>query len=287
MTEEKDNKSNGYADWRKKMNDNLIAVGPIIGSGLIYGESGLLYGALTVITLILSAAIVNAGITVVIAVNIFNIVLGICAVGFIAYIIYKNGKTSSNFRIQRFKESFLSKIMKLGLPFANRETAERAVDEAEKEVTSANPDTLNTFMGRLDNLFTSIIPFLTPDTNRPDSTRMSKSLTINGILYTSLINPTSNSIDRFLLNIKTAGYGIMDSLNDVDDMFARIKVGKELPKENTSYFNQKILLNKKERAKSTSKSGGGRSMNKKKGRRSKRGKTLYSNTRKMKRKKYI
>jgi hypothetical protein len=113
---------------------------------------------------------------------------------------------------------------------------------------------------------------------------MKETVTINGILYTSLINPKSNSIDHLLLNIKTANYGIMNSFNDVDDMFARIKLGKELKKERTYDFKRNLQFNKKQRVSPSSE--GGRPKNtriKKRTRRSKR----YNKTKKVKRKKYI
>jgi len=141
-------------------------------------------------------------------------------------------------------------------------------------------------MNRINELGTLLtnIPNLLSTSNSENSTPMKETVTINGILYTSLINPKSNSIDHLLLNIKTANYGIMNSFNDVDDMFARIKLGKELKKERTYDFKRNLQFNKKQRVSPSSE--GGRPKNtriKKRTRRSKR----YNKTKKVKRKKYI
>ena len=238
----------------------------------------------------------------------------------IAIIIYKRTDGNLSRQINQLKEESNKNIEELLKSQSTNDVSkakqenETNIDTIFQQVSSSNESVLMTIMNTLGDFINNIVGWLTPSSTSTDSIPMKKSVTINGITYTSLINPTSNSIDNLLLNIIPTNYGIMDSLNDVDDMFARIKVGKELPKENTYSFKKTFEFEKQERdrpdiqpagtppvtsnisgtpvkpatsAEKPAASGGKgcrpkNTRNKKKGRRSRK-----SKTQKMKRKKYI
>jgi ABC-type multidrug transport system fused ATPase/permease subunit len=276
------------------------AIQNVYSSGTInYSTIAGLFG---VVTIILSVIVGKGIITIATAVSIFLFFSSIIVSGVIAIIIYKrtNGNLSS--QIKELKDKSNKNIEELltgqSTTFIDKakKDNETNIDIIFRQVSSSNEGVLTTTMTTLGEFINYITSWLTPSSATANSIPMKKSVKINGISYTSLINPTSNSIDHLLLNIIPTNYGIMDSFNDVDDMFARIKVGKELPKENTYSFTETFEFNKAERNKPgepitvTKTPGGGNpknTRNKKKSRRSKKSKKLYNKTRKMKRKKYI
>ena len=298
----------------------LNAINNLFPSGILSYKA--IAGLFGVVVIILSAIVGKGVITITTAVSIFLFFSSIIVSGVIAIIIYKRTDGNLSRQINQLKEESNKNIEELLKSQSTNDVSkakqenETNIDTIFQQVSSSNESVLMTIMNTLGDFINNIVGWLTPSSTSTDSIPMKKSVTINGITYTSLINPTSNSIDNLLLNIIPTNYGIMDSLNDVDDMFARIKVGKELPKENTYSFKKTFEFEKQERdrpdiqpagtSSASAASGtsgtsvtpvtpaisaapvvgkGGRpknTRNKKKGRRSRK-----SKTQKMKRKKYI
>jgi hypothetical protein len=75
-----------------------------------------------------------------------------------------------------------------------------------------------------------------------------KSVKVSGIVYKSLIEPRNNDIEHVLFDVKTNNYGLANSLREVDDVFARIKVGEKMKKDHTYEFSQEITNFKKTRS---------------------------------------
>jgi len=75
-----------------------------------------------------------------------------------------------------------------------------------------------------------------------------KSVKVSGIVYKSLIEPRNNDIENVLLDVKTNNYSLANSLREVDDVFARIKVGEKMDKKQTYEFSQEITNFKKTRS---------------------------------------
>jgi hypothetical protein len=306
------------------------AIQNVYSSGTI--KFSTIAGLFGVVTIILSVIVGKGIITIATAVSIFLFFSSIIVSGVIAIIIYKKTNGNLTSQINELKDKSnrnIESLLKGQLPeIINnaKKDNETNIDIIFRQVSSSNEGVLTSIIHTFGEFINNIASWLTPSSTSTDSITMKKSVTINGITYTSLINPTSNSIDHLLLNIIPTNYGIMDSFNDVDDMFARIKVGKELPKENTYSFKKIFEFQKNEREpnksgteteptdepdskrtpkveptsepvsepkgkvkKNVSKTGGmsKNSRNKKKSKRSKMGKKLYNKTRKMKRKKYI
>jgi len=259
---------------------------------------------LSIIIVILSIIIGKGIIAIGTAINIYTGIIGIVVAGFTSFLAYKFSQSMFNKKIKILKETISNKfgefketLISDGSESVTKNVVNSEIDRIINEVKSSDDNTKEKNISILGNLIQSITGFLSTDSSGDNKKPLQKSITINGIIYTSLIEPNSNSIDNLLLNV-TSNYGIMDTLNSVDDMFARMKVGKKLKQTNTEYFQQNILFNKRQREEARQKAEiekgktgeevkkGGKPKNTRMKRRTRRSKR-YNKTKKVKPMKYI
>jgi hypothetical protein len=72
-----------------------------------------------------------------------------------------------------------------------------------------------------------------------------RSVDVNAILYKSLTNPKDDDIRNIILEVNSQGFPIFESMNEVDDMLARIKIGKKIPREYAYTMKKRIIHNDK------------------------------------------
>lgn len=72
-----------------------------------------------------------------------------------------------------------------------------------------------------------------------------RSVGVNAIIYKSITDPKNTDLKNILLYINTQGYPIFHSIEEVDDMIARIKVGKKIPREYAYTIQKQIIHNDK------------------------------------------
>ena len=104
-------------------------------------------------------------------------------------------------------------------------------------------ETLTSLFDKLGNDFTDLVSGLYQTEVNDDK---DYHINITAAIYKSIINPRSPDLENILINIEKQNYKFKNMLNDVDDMFAKLRLASlGVSLDETSFVNKNVKITHK------------------------------------------